>query len=126
MSVTEFIEWVPYKPDQGITNGEKQAIDTEVKSVREQKEGWQDTQYALWLEVYGDVMRDMCNAGIDDIRYYYLEYRMMGLKAFHVEYRNIAKVTMTPDEFDRLFHLVDLKALIKFSPENEQPVRNVE
>ncbi len=126
MSVTEFIECVPYKPDQGITNGEKQAIDKEVKSVREQKEGWQDTHYALWLEVYGDVMRDLCNAGIDDIRYYYLEYRMMGLKGFHVEYRNISKLTMTPDEFDKLFNLVDLKALIKFSPADEQPVRNVE
>lgn len=119
MSVADIITGLKYKSAVRLTAEQKKNIRMEVESVREGKEGWQDTQFCLWLEVYGDLLRQVCNAGFGDMDVYYIEYCEVGLKRFHENYRASA---VTPEVFDKEIYTYDLLALTGFCSDEERGV----
>ena len=117
MSVADIITGLKYKTVARLTVEQEKNIRMEAEAVREGKEGWQDTQLCLWLEVYGDLLRQVCNAGFEDMYMYYTEYCKVGLKRFHENYRASA---VTPEAFDKEISVYDMKALIGFCDAEER------
>jgi hypothetical protein len=117
MSVADIITGLKYKTVVRLTAEEKKQIYEEIEMVRDEKEGWQNTQFCIWLEVYGDLLRQLCNAGYGDMCGYYSEYCKDGLRKFHEHYRELA---VSQEAFDKEVTVIDLHALISFCSDEEK------
>jgi hypothetical protein len=117
MSVADIITGLKYKTVVRLTAEEKKQIYEEIEMVRDEKEGWQNTQFGLWVEIYCDLLRQVCNAGFGDLDVYYMEYCEVGLKRFHENYRASA---VTPEAFDKEIYTYDLLALTGFCSDEER------